>query len=74
MNYPKQNIAEQDPLSKDLFLLEVCNLIGLEVSATLVEKSLLWYLKRLKPSTRVQIVSDFLSYQSALLETGENNE
>ena len=74
MNYLKQNITDSDPLPKNLFFEEVCNLIGLEVSPALIEKSLLWHFKRLKPSTRVQIVSDYLSYHSAILETGENDE
>jgi len=71
MNYFKQNTATLEPLQKSFFVEEVCELIGLEVSPDMIEKSLLWYLQGLKPSTRVQIVSDYLSYRSAELETGE---
>jgi len=71
MNYLKQNITEHDTLQKSFFFEEVCELIGLEVSPSMIEKALLWHLQRLKPSTRVQIVSDYLSFHSAVLETGE---
>lgn len=74
MNHFKQNIAEQDSLQKGFFFEEVCELMGLEVSPAMIEKALLWHLQRLKPSTRVQIVSDYLSFHSAILESGEKNE
>jgi len=71
MNYFKQNTSTSEPLQKGSFIDEVCELIGLEVSPEMIEKSLLCYLQRLQPSTRIQIVSDYLSFHSAELETGE---
>ena len=58
MNHFKQNTSEQDPLQKGFFFEEVVELMGLEVSPAMIEKAILWHLQRLKPSTRVQIVSD----------------
>jgi hypothetical protein len=74
MNHFKQNISEQDPLQKGFFFEEVVELIGLEVSPAMIEKAILWHLQRLKPSTRVQIVSDYLSFHSAVLEAKEKDE
>lgn len=71
MNYFKQDTTSHDPLHKSLFIDEVCELIGLEVSPEMIEKSVIWHLHGLKPSTRIQIVSDYLSYCSAKLEKSE---
>ena len=71
MNYFKKNTSTSEPLQKSSFIEEVCELIGLEVSPEMIEKALLCHLQGLKPSTRVQIVSDYLSFHSAILETGE---
>jgi|APGre2960657404_1045060.scaffolds.fasta_scaffold303273_2 hypothetical protein len=74
MNHFKQNTSEQDSLQKGFFFEEVVELMGLEVSPAMIEKAILWHLQRLKPSTRVQIVSDYLSFHSAVLEAKEKDE